>query len=63
MFWISWNKKVVAAVCLIIVQAIIYTVILGRDNVDFTIVSFIVTSVPGAVGIFIIWMEKTKGRY
>jgi len=63
MFWNSWNKRILAAVFLLIMQAVIYTVILGRDNVKFTIISFIVASLPGFIGVFLIWLEKQKGRY
>lgn len=63
MFMHSWNKKVIIAVVLIIVQAIIYAVIAGRSNNHFSILTFFICSLPGIIGAFIIWIERNKGRF
>ncbi len=63
MFMHSWNVKVLVGVGLIIVQAIIYTVVLGKGDMDFSIPTFFICSLPGLIGAFIIWMEKARDRF
>lgn len=58
----SWNIKVLIAVALIIVQAIIYAVISGRSH-HFSLISFFICSLPGVIGALLIWIEKNKGRF
>jgi hypothetical protein len=63
MFMHSWNVKILAAVGLIIIQVIIYMVVMGRDSFNFTIPTFIICSLPGLIGAFILWLEKERGRF
>ncbi len=63
MFLHSWNKKVIIAVVLIIIQAIIYAVFASKDNTHFSLITFFICSLPGIIGALIIWIEKNKGRY
>lgn len=62
MFMHSWNKKLLLGVGLIIVQAIIYAVISKRST-NFSLVTFFICSLPGLIGILLIWIEKSRGRY
>lgn len=59
----SWNIKVIIAVFLIIVQAIIYAIISGRSGNHFSLITFFICSLPGIIGALIIWIEKNKGRF
>ena len=62
MFMQNKKKKVIIAVGLIIVQAIIYAIFAGRSH-HFTIATFFIASLPGIIGALIIWIEKNKGRF
>ena len=59
----SWNVKLLVAVGLIIVQAIIYAIISGRSNSHFSLITFFICSLPGIIGALIIWIEKNRGRF
>ena len=63
MFMHSWNVKILAAVGLIIVQAIIYMVVFNRDSTNFNLATFFICSLPGLIGAFLIWIEKARGRF
>lgn len=63
MFMGSWNKKILIAVALIIIQVILYMVVMGRDSYTFSIPTFVICSIPGLAGAFIIWIEKIKDRF
>ena len=63
MFMSSWNKKVLVAVALIILQVIIYMIVMGRDSTNFSLLSFVISSLPGLIGGFIIWYEKARDRF
>jgi len=63
MFMGSWNKKVLIGVGLIIAQLIIFLAIAKRDNVNFNLATFFICSLPGLIGVFLIWMERARGRF
>ena len=63
MFMGSWNKKVLVGVGLIVAQMFIYLVIAKRENANFSLVTFFICSLPGLIGAFLIWMERSRGRF
>ena len=58
MFMHSWNIRVIIAVGLIAVQAIIYMVMSSRGMNGFSIPSFIICSIPGIIGGIMIFIER-----
>ena len=62
MFMRNINKRVIVGIVLLIVDAIIALSVMKRSN-NISLVSLIIILLPGAIGGFIIYYEKFRGRW
>ena len=62
MFMRNINKRVIVGIVLLIVDAIIALSVMKRSD-NISLVSLIIILLPGAIGGFIIYYEKFRGRW